>query len=270
MHVPAGADLEHGCAVGQAAMDHGEQHLARPSARARRRRRRCLPQVMASLRGGSSSVIRLCIRCSSEKPGGRSPGRVGELVVAPDELEGRADLHLHLARRQPLAAQVALREIGPDALDRAGQKALDLQRGRLDQRAIGVERSRVRSLVVSFWGWGFACVLLAEEPFEHVQTVGPEALVEAQPLVGAGERPGLEAAQMGAAAHLAADQPGVLQRLDVLRGRRRSDIANGVARAGRPCVRRPASSRSIGRRVGVAEGVEDGIERVCLIIQPCG
>ncbi len=35
-------------------------------------------------------------------------GRVGQLVVAPDELEGRADLHLHLARRQPLAAQFAL------------------------------------------------------------------------------------------------------------------------------------------------------------------
>src|SRR5580658_3238487 len=32
------------------------------------------PQVMASLWGGSSSVIRLCIRCSSEKPGGRRPG----------------------------------------------------------------------------------------------------------------------------------------------------------------------------------------------------
>jgi hypothetical protein len=61
-----------------------------------------------------------------------------------------------------------------------------------------------------------AFVLFAEELFEHIQTLGPEALVEAQPLVGAGERSGVEAAQMGAAAHLATDQPGVLQRLSWL------------------------------------------------------
>src|ERR1700730_11424601 len=51
-------------------------------------------------------------------------GWVGQLAVAPDELDGRADPHLHLARRQPLTAQVALGEIGPDALDGPGQKAL--------------------------------------------------------------------------------------------------------------------------------------------------
>src|SRR5271155_5217935 len=47
-------------------------------------------------------------------------GRVGKLVVSPDELDRGADLHLHLARRQPLTAQFALREIRPDPLDGAG------------------------------------------------------------------------------------------------------------------------------------------------------
>ena len=40
--------------------------------------------------------------------------------------------------------------------------------------------------------------VLFEELFEHVQTLGPKALVEAQPLVRTGERSGFEAAQMGA------------------------------------------------------------------------
>src|SRR5260370_1041347 len=77
--------------------------------------------------------------------------------------------------------------------------------------------SRDCSFVLScFGGGGFARVLLAKETFEHIQTVSPEALVEAQPFVGAGEWSGVEAAEMGAAAHLAPDQSGVLQRLYVL------------------------------------------------------
>src|SRR5438105_2172204 len=75
--------------------------------------------------------------------------------------------------------------------------------------------ARGRSWVVSCVGGGGVCVLRAEESFEHLQSVGPEALVEAQPLVGAGERSGGETAQMRAAAHLAPEQPGVLQHLDV-------------------------------------------------------
>ena len=93
-----------------------------------------------------------------------------------------------------------------------------------------------------------ACaLLLAQEPVERIEAVGPEAFVEAQPFVGAGERPGLEAAEMGAAAHLAADQAGVFQRLDVLGGggeRHREGLGE------LPTVRSPpASSRSIRRRV---------------------
>ena len=42
-----------------------------------------------------------------------------------------------------LPAHVAVGEIGPDALDRAGQQALDRQGGRLAQRAIGVDHGKV-------------------------------------------------------------------------------------------------------------------------------
>ena len=101
-------------------------------------------------------------------------------------------------------------------------------------------------------------VLLAEELFEHIQTAGPEALVEAQPLVGGGERSGIEAAQMGPATHFATDQPRVLQRLDVLRGRRERHgegfrkLADRSLAAGEFAKHLPAG--------GVAEGVKDGVE----------
>ena len=107
-----------------------------------------------------------------------------------------------------------------------------------------------------------AFVVLAEEPFEHIQTVGPEALVEAQPLVGAGERSGVEAAQMGAAAHLAADQPGVLQRLDVLRGGRERDREGFRKLAHRSLATGEVAQHLPAR--GVAEGMKDGIELRCL------
>ena len=41
------------------------------------------------------------------------------------------------------------------------------------------------------------CVLLAQEPFEQVEAIGPESLVEAQPFMRGGERPGIEAAPDG-------------------------------------------------------------------------
>ena len=103
-----------------------------------------------------------------------------------------------------------------------------------------------------------ACVLLAQEALEHIQTVGPEALVEAQPLVGAGERSGVEAAEMGAAAHLAADQPGVLQRLDVLRGGRERDREGFGELADRSLAAGELAKHPPPR--GVAERVKDGIE----------
>ena len=61
---------------------------------------------------------------------------------------------------------------------------------------------------------------------------------------------------MGAPAHLAADQPGVLQRLDVLRGGGErhgeglGELADGALAVGEFAQHPPAR--------GVAEGVEDG------------
>jgi hypothetical protein len=44
--------------------------------------------------------------------------------------------------------------------------------------------------MISFFGRrGFARILGAKKPFERIQAVGPKALVEAQPLVGAGVDP---------------------------------------------------------------------------------
>ena len=135
VHVPAGGVLQQGGAVGQAAMDHGEQHLVAL-------RVQLEGDVAAVLPGDGELARRIefgdpALHAVFLGEAGRALGRrVGELVVAPDQLEGRADLHLHLARRQPLAAQIALREIRPDALDRAGQQALDLQRGGLGQHAV--------------------------------------------------------------------------------------------------------------------------------------
>ena len=113
--------------------------------------------------------------------------------------------------------------------------------------------------MVSFFARrGFLCVLCAEESFEHIQTVGPEALVEAQPLVGAGERSGGEATQMSAPAYLAMDQSGVLQCLNVFGGGRErhregfSKLAYRSLTAGQFAKHPPAG--------GVAQGAKDCIQ----------
>jgi hypothetical protein len=65
-------------------------------------------------------------------------GWIGQLIVTPHQLEGRANAQLHVAGGEPFAAQIALREIGPDALDGPGQETLYLQCGGLDQHAMSV------------------------------------------------------------------------------------------------------------------------------------
>src|SRR5208283_2078650 len=146
-------------------------------------------------------------------------------------------------------------------------------------RARSARRSRPAwpassSIVSFFWGgfsWGVrlvfggrdgravAGVLLAQEPLENVEPAGPEALVEAQPVVGAGERPRVEPAPVRAPAHLAPDEPGVLERLDVLR-RRRQRNRERLGELGH----RPLAAGEFPKHpppCGVAEGVEDGVER---------
>src|SRR5262245_1503110 len=142
VHVPAGSDPERSCAVGEATMDDGEQHLAALG-------RQLEGYVAAAMPGDGELAGRIELRDATLHTmlvtEARRPltGRVGELVVPPDQFEGRAHLHLHLARRKPLATQLAVGEIRPDALDWARKKTLNLQRGRLDQRTIGVRRSEL-------------------------------------------------------------------------------------------------------------------------------
>src|SRR4029453_13056021 len=117
VHVPAAADLQQGRAIWQAAMDHGEQHVIAFWIQLE-------GDVAAALPGDGELAGRIELCNAALHPllfgeaGRPLAGWIVELVVAPDEFDGRADLHLHLARRQPLTAQFALREIGPDALDR--------------------------------------------------------------------------------------------------------------------------------------------------------
>jgi hypothetical protein len=103
-----------------------------------------------------------------------------------------------------------------------------------------------------------AFVLFFEELFEHVETLGPIALVEAQPLVRTGKRSGVKAAQMGAAAHLATDQPGVLQGFDVFRGSRKRNSKGFRKLTYRSLAKGEFAKHPSSR--GVAQGVKDGIQ----------
>lgn len=104
--------------------------------------------------------------------------------------------------------------------------------------------------------------VLAEEPLEQIQVFGPEVLVEAQPLMRSGKRSGGEAAQMSAAAHLATDQSGMFQHLDVLRGSLERDCEGFRKLAYRSLATGERTKHPPAR--GVAEGVKDGIQLSCV------
>ena len=98
----------------------------------------------------------------------------------------------------------------------------------------------------------------AQESFERIQSLRPELLVEGEPLVRAAQRAGFEPAHMGPATHLATDQPGALERLDVLRRRGERD-REGLCEL----TDGPFAGGEVGQHAaagGVAEGVEDGVE----------
>jgi hypothetical protein len=67
---------------------------------------------------------------------------------------------------------------------------------------------------------------------------------------------------MGAAAHLATDHPGVLQRLDVLRGGRERNSEGFRKLAYRALAKGEFAKHPPAR--GVAEGAKDGIQLRCL------
>ena len=73
-----------------------------------------------------------------------------------------------------------------------------------------------RSFVAFRGGLGGGAGLLQQQVFKRIQPACPEVLVKTQPLLGAGQWAEDQPAQVGAAPHLALDQPGALQRLDVL------------------------------------------------------
>ena len=87
-------------------------------------------------------------------------------------------------------------------------------------------------------------------------------MVKTQPLLGAGQWAEDQPAQVGAAPHLALDQPGALQRLDVLgRGGQRDREGLGQL-PDRSLATREFAQHPPPR--GVAERVEDGVEVGCL------
>src|SRR3984885_2611546 len=130
MHVPASRYPKQGGAIGQAAMDYGEQYLVAL-------RLQLKGNVAAARPGESQLAGRIEFSDPASHPalvaeaGRPLAGRIGQFVITPDEFERRINLQLHFACRQPFAAQFTLREISPYPLDGAGQQALDLQRGRI-------------------------------------------------------------------------------------------------------------------------------------------
>ena len=101
-------------------------------------------------------------------------------------------------------------------------------------------------------------VFFAKEPFERVQTTGPEALVKTQPLMSAGKWSRVQAAQMGTAAHFAADKSGVLKRFDMFRGSRERN-SEGFRELAYRSLAQGEFAKHLSAR-GVAEGVKDGIQ----------
>src|SRR4051794_31930460 len=135
--MPAGADLEQSRAIGQTAMNKGEQHVV---------------TLWLQLEGDVATVLpsdgKLARRIEFGDPalhailfgevGWPSAWRIVEFTVTPDQLERCAERQAHGPRRQPLAPQFAVDEIGPDAVDRTGQKPLDLQRGGFNQGPVRI------------------------------------------------------------------------------------------------------------------------------------
>lgn len=98
----------------------------------------------------------------------------------------------------------------------------------------------------------------AHETFQFGEAPGPEVFVEAEPFAGAGQRPGFQSADMRASAHLAADQPGLFERLDMFRGGGERHFEGFGQLADRLfAIGELAQHVPSGR---IAKGVKDGVE----------
>ncbi len=68
---------------------------------------------------------------------GRRRRMGAQIVVVEDDIHGTADTRLHRTAREPEPAQFSIRQIFPDALDRARQQALEADGLVVDQLAVG-------------------------------------------------------------------------------------------------------------------------------------
>jgi hypothetical protein len=99
---------------------------------------------------------------------------------------------------------------------------------------------------------------MSQELLQPSEPYIPESLVASQPFVCLSQRLWIDPTKVRAAAHGSLDEAGSLERLDVLRRRRKrhvvrfGELANRVLAQGKPLEHAPA-----GR---VAEGAEDKIE----------
>ncbi len=118
-------------------MDQGQQHLVAAGFEFERHFA-AAPGERKAARRVEFGDAALHAVLGAEAVGARA-GRIGQLVVAPGQFERRVDLQVHVAGGEPLAAEVALREVGPDAFDRAGQQALQAHGARRgDGGVVGV------------------------------------------------------------------------------------------------------------------------------------
>ena len=98
---------------------------------------------------------------------------------------------------------------------------------------------------------------MSEQFDEPLDACIPEAFVVTEPVVGARERPRVDAAVMDASANGALHKAGPLEGLDVLRRREavRGELTGGLFAPGEALEHRPPGV--------VAEGAEDEVESMC-------
>ena len=116
----AGGEHDDDFAIGQAAMDHGEQHVIALALQ-------FIGKVAAAVPGDGTLAKRLELSDPAlhalllRKAGGTLARRIAQRIVSVDEFERRADFQFHRAGCEPLATQIAQGEISPDARDGTGR-----------------------------------------------------------------------------------------------------------------------------------------------------
>ena len=133
--MPARPNHQRHGVIGHAAVGHGEQHLVALRRQIKGDFTHTGPgetefaqrHQLGHLTGGAGFGAKTLRALAG---GGR------QLIVAPHQLEAGAHLQGHGAGRQPLAAQVAVGQVGPHPVDGAGQAALQAQGVAIGQLAV--------------------------------------------------------------------------------------------------------------------------------------